>query len=197
MTPVVAMHVSVAWAPFVAAGFALVAAVWLLLEVRRATRQRVAVPVDAIFVDDGEPFVAEPVFAEPVAVERVAVEPVAVEAILLDEPEPERRPEREPEPVVAAPVRELTAIGARLAALTDAVDRLADRIDAHTTSAVVVPAACGRVHRGARDSTHRRRRGLVRCHFRRSPTICSRGPATTRSTGSTATTAADPEVRGP
>ena len=139
------LHPSVAWLPVLAGAFALGAAIWLLIEVRRATRQRGVVPIEAILIDDDEAdgsdraiealYVDEPEVPEPPA---HALVPLYVFASSLpDEPVPvftdadrvTPRPAARVVPAVPDPVIDLFSVTSQLAALTEAVARIADRLD--------------------------------------------------------------------
>jgi len=150
------LHPTLTWLPMAAASFALVAAVSLLVEVRRATRQRGVVPIEAIFIDDdddegeiedGREHDAD---AAPAPVEAVeASSPPMAHALvplygfastlpdqLVPVPTPAELapPPRQPELDVGLPAPEptldLVELSSQLVALTEAVARLTDRFEA-------------------------------------------------------------------
>jgi hypothetical protein len=147
------LHPTITWLPMTAAFFALGAGVWLLVEMRRTTRPRGVVPIEAIFIDDDDGDVedcrehdADPTPAPVEAVETNsppmahALVPLYVFASTLPDrsvpvPTPAELapPPREREPDVRLPAPEptldLVELSSQLVALTEAVARLTDRFD--------------------------------------------------------------------
>lgn len=149
------LHPSVAWLPVVAGAFALGAAIWLLIEVRRATRQRGVVPIEAILIDDQDAdgsdgaiealYVDEPEAPEPPMHSLVPLYVFA--STLPDQPVPvftdaDRaipRPATTVAQPVPDPVIDLSSVTSQLAALTEAVARIADRLDPLVVPVQAVP----------------------------------------------------------